>query len=469
MSLGARWNIRTRLTAWYVSVLAILLLIFAVIVFTFQYGTLTRQIVHDEMQDAVTVEGLLYFDNSGQLHLRQDYYSRPQSHLLVDRWMEVLDLNGVLLYRSDNLDGQSLGGPLTPGEGDSSSNERIVRLRDGSHILAISHIHGMNGRDLVIRLGYSLKPLRDLMWQFVWLLGIALLVTTLLASITGQWIANKAMSPIGLMAARAEGITANNLHDRLAVTNPRDELGALAAVFNHLLERLEQSFLQLQHFTGDAAHELRTPLASLRTVGEVALSEPRSPEQYRDAISSILEETQRLDHTIDSLLLLARAETGTSEANLDDIALAPLIDEVTNMLSVLAEEKSIQLLLQGEMQGSLAVYGERALLRIALINVLHNAIKFSPPGGIIRITLAKDNTEALITIADQGPGLREDELDSVFERFYRGCENSSNPGNGLGLSIVKLIVERLGGSACFDSAVESGASAVLRLPYNRRN
>ncbi len=114
MILGALWSIRTRLTAWYVSVLAILLLIFAVIVFIFQYITLTKQIVHDEMQDAVTVEGLLYFDGSGQLHLRQDYYSRPQSHLLVDRLMEVLDLNGAVLYRSDNLDCQTLGGALTP-------------------------------------------------------------------------------------------------------------------------------------------------------------------------------------------------------------------------------------------------------------------------------------------------------------------------------------------------------------------
>jgi len=469
MILGALWSIRTRLTAWYVSVLAILLLIFAVIVFIFQYITLTKQIVHDEMQDAVTVEGLLYFDGSGQLHLRQDYYSRPQSHLLVDRLMEVLDLNGAVLYRSDNLDCQTLGGALTPGEGDSSSNERIVRLRDGSRILTISHIHGMNGRDLVIRLGYSLRPLRDRMWQFVWLLGIALLVTILLAGTTGQWIANKAMSPIGLMTARAEGITANNLHDRLAVTNPRDELGALAAVFNHLLERLEQSFQQLHRFTADASHELRTPLASLRTVGEVALSEPRTAEQYRDAISSILEETQRLNQTIDSLLLLARAEAGNSEATSDDIALAPLVEEVTGMLSVLAEEKSIQLLLQGEMQSSFAVYGERSLLRIALINVLHNAIKFSPRGGIVRITLATNNTESLITVSDQGPGLREDEINSVFERFYRGRENSSSPGNGLGLSIVKLIVERLGGSARFDSVVESGASVVLRLPYNRRN
>jgi heavy metal sensor kinase len=464
MPFGSRWSIRTRLTAWYVSVLATLLLIFAVIVFIFQYVTLTRQIVHDEMQDVVTVEGLLYFDGSGQLHLRQDYYSRPQSHLLVDRLMEVLDLNGAVLYRSDNLDGQSLGGALAPREGDNSSNERIVRLMDGSHVLTISHIHGMNGRDLVIRLGYSLRPLRDRMWQFVWLLGIALLVTILLASITGQWIAGKAMSPIELIAARAEGITANNLHDRLVITNPRDELGTLAAVFNHLLERLEQSFQQLQRFTADAAHELRTPLASLRTVGEVALSEPRPAEQYRDAISSILEETQRLNHTIDSLLLLARAEAGNSEETSEDIALAPLTEEVTNMLSVLAEEKSIQLLVQDEIQGSVAVYGERSLLRVALINVLHNAIKFSPRGGIVRITLTTDDTGASITIADQGLGLREDEFDAVFERFYRGRESSTEHGDGLGLSIVKLIVERLGGSARFDRIVHTGASVVLRLP-----
>jgi len=249
MTVDARWSIRTRLTAWYVSVLAILLLIFAIIVFIFQYVTLTRQIVHDEMLDAVTIEGLLYFDGHGQLKLRQDYYTRPRSHLLVDRLMEVLDLNGAVLYRSSALDSQSLGGPLLPGEGDGSSNERIVYLRDGSHVLTISHIHGMNGRDVVIRIGYSLCPLRERMWQFVWLLGIALLTTILLASITGQWIAGKAMSPIALMAERAEGITAKNLHDRLVVTNQRDELGALATVFNHLLERLEQSFRQLQHFT----------------------------------------------------------------------------------------------------------------------------------------------------------------------------------------------------------------------------
>ena len=463
MTVHARWSIRTRLTAWYVSVLAVLLIIFAAIVFIFQYVTLTRQIAHDEMQDAVTVEGLLYFDGAGQLQLRQDYYSRPQSHLLVDRLMEVLGLNGTVLYRSKALDGQSLGGALIAGEGDGSSNERMVRLRDGTHVLAISHIHGMNGRDVVIRLGYSLRPLRDRMWQFVWLLGIALLVTILLAGITGQWIASKAMSPIGLMAERAEGITANNLHDRLAGTDRRDELGALAAVFNHLLERLEQSFQQLQRFTADAAHELRTPLSSLRTVGEVALAEPRTPEQYQDAISSILEETQRLNRTIDSLLLLARAETGNSSANSEVITLAPLLMEVTTMLSVLAEEKGIQVVLQGS-ENSADVLGDRGLLRVAFINILHNALKFSPPAGTVRVELASDQTFAFVNVTDQGPGIAKDELNAVFERFYRGRGVSANSGNGLGLSIVKLIVNRVGGTIWFDDAAEEGATVKLRLP-----
>ncbi len=259
------------------------------------------------------------------------------------------------------------------------------------------------------------------MWQFVWLLGIALLVTILLAGTTGQWIANKAMSPIGLMTARAEGITADitsMIASQLQIRATSWEHWPLCSItYSNASNNLSNSCT-----VSPPMHPMNCglPLASLRTVGEVALSEPRTAEQYRDAISSILEETQRLNQTIDSLLLLARAEAGNSEATSDDIALAPLVEEVTGMLSVLAEEKSIQLLLQGEMQSSFAVYGERSLLRIALINVLHNAIKFSPRGGIVRITLATNNTESLITVSDQGPGLREDEINSCLRALLSG-------------------------------------------------
>jgi heavy metal sensor kinase len=464
MSIGAWWSIRTRLTVWYVSMLTLLLLIFAVIVFIFQYATLTKQIVHDEMQDVATVEGLLYFDGSGQLHLRQDYYSRPQSHLLVDRLMEVVDVNGSVLYRSETLKEQPLGGAPAPGEGEASANEHIIRLKDGTHVLTISHVHGMAGRDVVIRLGYSLRPLRDRMWQFVLLLGIALALTILIATATGQWIAGKAISPVGIMAARAEGITANNLHDRLQVANSKDELGTLASVFNHLLGRLEESFQQLQRFTADAAHELRTPLASLRTVGEVTLSEPRSDQEYRDALSSILEETQRLSHMVDSLLLLARAEAGNSQTESEDIALHPLAEEVISMLLVLAEEKSVEISLAEQAAANLVVYGDRSLLRIALINVIHNAIKFSPEDGVVRVSLASDDGHARVTVSDQGPGLHANEHERAFDRFYKGKDNPSNNGTGLGLSIVKLIVERHGGVAYFDRVTLVGSTVVFRLP-----
>ena len=137
----ASTSLRTRLTLWYVGVLALLLVVYATVVFAFQYVVLTRQLYHDEVQDVITVEGLFFFDETGSLRLKQDYYSRPQSHLLVDRFLEVRDLSGSILYSSPTLQGMPLGTSLGPGEGDKGFDERIVRLNDGTHVFAVSHIH----------------------------------------------------------------------------------------------------------------------------------------------------------------------------------------------------------------------------------------------------------------------------------------------------------------------------------------
>jgi hypothetical protein len=148
-------------------VLGLLLVVYATVVFAFQYAALTRQLYHDEVQDVVTVEGLLFFDQGGNLQLIQNYYSRPQSHLLIDRLMEVRDLSGKVLYRSSTLHDMALGGPLRLGEGDAGFDERITKLQDGSHAFIVSHIHTMQGRTLVIRLGYDLGPVRERMYQFL--------------------------------------------------------------------------------------------------------------------------------------------------------------------------------------------------------------------------------------------------------------------------------------------------------------
>jgi heavy metal sensor kinase len=464
-------NLRSRLTFWYVSVLAALLLIYAAIVFVFQYGVLTRQLFHDEVQDVVTAEGLLFFDSLGRLQLREDYFSRPQSHLLVDRMMEVRDLSGNVLYRSATLRGMPLGGPNKRGEGDADFDSRIVQLQDGSHAFVISHIHSMQGRTMLIRLGYSLVPLRDRMLQFLRLLLIAIPVALLLAAIAGQIIAKRALRPLQEMATRAEGITASNLNQRLIIVNPKDELGQMGRVFNHVLDRLEQAFNQLQRFTADAAHELRTPIASLRTVGEVALEKGQGSAEYQEALSNILEEAERLNETIESLLLLSKAESTGSANSKTVFPASEVVNEVLSLLQVLMEERHISISREGELIGRSGVRANRSLLRTALLNVLHNALKFSPNNSTLAITYSRSadpNPKLIMTFQDEGPGIASGEHKRVFERFFTSAAQStaSKSGTGLGLSVTKLVIDRTGGEVWFDEEMQAGAKCIITLPIS---
>ena len=463
MKLPKPTNLRSRLTLWYVSVLALLLIVYAAIVFVFQYAVLTRQMLHDEIQDVITVEGLLYFDTSGQLQLRQDYFSRSQSHLLVDRYMEVLDIaSGTVLYRSPTLQGMPLDGPIQKGEGDRNFNEHIVRLPNGNHVFAVSHIHGMNGRTMLIRLGYSIVPLRNSMLQFMLLLVVAVPVALVLAALAGQAIARRALRPIHVLTEHATHITASNLHDRLEVLNHEDELGRMALAFNHLLSRLEAAFQQLRRFTADAAHELRTPLASIRTVGEVALGQGAETDS-RKAIEDILEETAHLSETVDSLLLLSQVESAEAPGQFDIFPLRPLVEEVTSLLSVMMEDAEVEVVYAFETDR--LVQADRSLLRIALVNVMHNAWKFAPRHSTIKVHSTMVEGIVQISIQDEGPGIPEEDLANVFDRFYTGTNpaRDGQKSTGLGLSIAKLVVERCGGSITFDSQTSRGTSCIIKL------
>jgi heavy metal sensor kinase len=415
---------------------------------------------------------LLYFDGEEKMNLQQDYFSRPQSHLLVDRLMEVREeATGEVLYRSPTLHGIALGGPLQPGEGDRDFSERLVRLDDGTHVFLISHVHKLEGRQLVIRLGYDLKPLRERMLQFCLLLLLGIPVALALAAALGQRIARRALWPLERMTARAEGITANNLHDRLEVgnpDNPEDELGQMARVFNGLLQRLEEAFLQLKRFTADAAHELRTPLSSLRAVGEIALQSPRTAEEYRSTLSDILEETGRLSATIDSLLLLSRAEAIRAGEPVTSFSLKQVVAEVLSLLEVMMEDRSIQVVEDNDIPDQDTVLGDRSLIRVVVLNVLHNAVKFSPNGSTLRIayaTLEESSSFVRLTVQDEGPGIYPGEELLIFERFFTSSSSEkTKTGTGLGLAIAKLIMERSGGRVSFDHDVPQGARCVIDVP-----
>jgi len=463
-------NIRTRLAIWFVVILASILIVYIAAVIIFQYVLLERQIYHDEIQDVETVEGLLYFDPQGVLHLQENYHSHPQSRLLEDRLMEIRDLSGTVLYRSETLHGQILGGASSPDEGANSYNERSTRLSDGTRVLLISHLHPIQDKLVLIRLGYSMAPLQDRMVRFFLLLLVATPIGLILAGFAGYRIAKRALLPLDIMAARAESITASNLNDRIVVEHPHDELGHMAKVLNHLLERLEQAFVQLQRFTADAAHELRTPLSSLRATGEVTLQESRTESGYRESIGSMLEETTRLNQTIDGLLLLARAEATRSDGVKTSFSLFELVDEILVLVDVLLEERHITVVQDRDDGVPALLFADRSLVRIALLNVLHNAVKFSPDHSTIRIGFSRRESDGRayqrVCVHDSGPGVAAGEVTQVFERFFTSNSptTSKYSGSGLGLSIAKLIVDRSGGQIFFDMSVEHGAKCCIDLP-----
>jgi heavy metal sensor kinase len=289
-------------------------------------------------------------------------------------------------------------------------------------------------------------------------------VALAVAGYAGYLLARQALAPLGEMARRAGKITSEKLSERLPVENPEDEIGQLAQVFNLTLGRLEQAFVQLRRFTSDASHELRTPLAAMRSVGEVGLQKEASPEEYRDVIGSMLEEVNRLNRLVDSLLVLSRADAGAIQFHTAAFPVLEVARECAVLLQVLMDEKRQKLVVEGDADAM--VEADRLFLRQALVNILHNAVRYSPVGSRISIRVRREADEVVLEVADNGPGITPEHAGKVFDRFYRIDQSRSREGGGagLGLSIAQWAVEEHGGTIALDSQPGSGSTFQIRLP-----
>jgi len=462
--------IRDRLTLWYVGIFGAVLGIYICGACILQYWQLNDQLHHAEIQDLETVEGLLYLTPDGRLLLHEDYHSHPQSRLVLDRYMEVLSPGGQVLLRNDRLHGMDLGGAPTPGEGEVGYESKRMHLEDGTTVLAISHLHILEGEPLIIRLAYSTEPLTERLFEFIGLLFLAMPLALIVAGFAGYRVAGKALNPLEEMARKTEQITAQRLNERIPVDNPDDEFGHMSRVLNGLLSRLGESFEKLQHFTSDVSHELRTPLAAIRSVGEVGLQEEHSPEKYRDIIGSMLEEVARLTAMIDTLLTIAHADSGAVKLHRTTFRLSDLVQESVSVVGVLAEDKKQAILVGGNSQ--LSVSADRSFLRMAVINLLDNAVKYSPAGCTIRVSVedsvgASDRATLVgVAIEDEGPGIPKDKAQRVFDRFYRVDEGRTRDagGAGLGLAIAKWAVEAHGGAINLTPRLPHGSVFSIWLP-----
>ncbi len=432
---------------------------------SFLFFQLRSQLDHYAIQDIETVEGLLSFDASGSLMLREDYHNHPESKQVLERFLEVRSPEGSVLYRNQRLAGQALGGKPIPGEGEGGYSPRSARLHDGTPVRLVSRRHTLNGHPLLLRLAYSQEPIWARLKELAVASLLAVPIVLALAGLAGYLLAQRTLAPLEQMACRAEQITSERLHERLPNPDTGDELGHLARVFNGLLARLEQSFEQLRRFTSDASHELRTPLTSIRSVGEVALQKDGSREEYRDTIGSMLEEVNRLTALVDSLLTISRADAGRMQLHRTVFSAMDLAREAAGLFDVLIEEKHQNIAVEGD--EDVSVKGDRVFLRQALVNVIHNAVKYSPVGGAISVRVKHGPAGGLrLEVADHGPGIATEHSARIFDRFYRVDESRSRgPGGaGLGLSIAQWAVRVNGGDIQLLPTPGSGCTFQICLP-----
>jgi signal transduction histidine kinase len=284
------------------------------------------------------------------------------------------------------------------------------------------------------------------------------------SGVGGYFIAKRALRPVERMTQQAQTITAARLSDRLPVENPNDELGRLALVFNETLARLESSFGQMRRFAADVSHALRTPLTAMRTVGEVTLRGRADAEEYGMAIGSMLEEVDRLTLVVERLLAIARAEAGQVTLSREPVDLSELAADVAAELRVLAEEKhqALTVIAHGRPCGN----ADRLVLRQSVVNLVDNAIKYTPEGGHVRLELFDDPGAAILEVSDTGPGIPTQMQVRIFDRFVRGGSAQrvrDVDGTGLGLSIAKWAVEANGGNLQMRSTPK-GTTFQITLP-----
>jgi heavy metal sensor kinase len=306
------------------------------------------------------------------------------------------------------------------------------------------------------------REIQELAWFAGRLVSIGMVVLTV--GLTGGWLLSRgALRPIERMSATAAGITESNLSRRIDLKGIDRELLGLADILNDAFDRLQMAFERQARFTADASHELRTPLAIIHSHAELALSRPRSSEEYRAALETSLRAARRMRVLVDGLLTLARVDAGSLDIVHQEIDLGMLVQESADLLLPLAEEKRVSLHVRA---GSTEMFGDPGRLNQVITNLLTNAIHYNRPGGEVTVTVTGRVEEVSVEVADTGCGIPEEDHPHIFERFYRVDKARSHElgGCGLGLAICKSIVEAHRGAIGFTSEVGQGTTFVVRLP-----
>ena len=391
---------------------------------------------------------------------------REELEDLKDLWangalFEVLDAERRLIFRSPRFTNAV---PTLPTDASSNVTFFTTNLNWLQYRIALQRVDA-GGQSFEIHAAVPTEPFDQALDHFRVIEKEALPLVALLASLLGYWLSGRSLAPVNRIMATAERIGVQNLSRRLEVPRARDELRRLSETLNAMLERIETSFKRITQFTADASHDLRTPVTIMRSTAEITLRRPRSGEEYREALTTVLETSVETSELLENLLTLARADAGAVGMEMHPLELGAHVRKAQQRALALSADKALDVAAVTPAEPVWVKADAIAIDRLLLI-LMDNAVKYTPAGGRCEIALEQEGGEAKIRVRDTGIGIAENDLESIFERFYRADRARSRNirGAGLGLAIARWITEMHGGTIAAESEVGTGTTLEVRLP-----
>jgi two-component system, OmpR family, heavy metal sensor histidine kinase CusS len=457
------WSIARRLAISHIAAVCISYALFGVLFYslrTSQQRASDRQEMADEING---VKAMLREPNCVEVidaELRSQIFESNYVH----PFLRVLDREGRVVRESPGME------RIVPRSAFAHQMEHLGcggwRNREGDYFLVRSvglEDNALSGPGGVLQVGMSARETKEMGSQLRYALFAFVSSGVAFAFVCAFAIIKFGLRPLESISQTARSITQRELHTRIDSGSLPLELVSLAESFNNMLARLENSFDKLSHYSGNLAHELRTPINTLMIAADIALSRERDPEEYRSVITSSMEEFEKLSLTIDRMLFLARADIQQHDLTLQNLDVASEIENLFDYYSETALEAGVAL----ESSGFATLYADQTLFRRALSNLINNSLAYTEPGDSIALAVRQvDGIYTEVVVGDNGCGIGEEHLPKLFDRFYRapGGGGKGVEGTGLGLAIVKAIMQMHGGTVTIENRAGGGALVTLRFP-----
>ena len=460
-----RQDLRVKLTLWYTGVL-ILTLLSALFVL---YSTVRTYFENRSNETLLTEyrEFHVLFQEGGIPAIQREAVLESESEGIQHVFFRLLAPDGQMVAHSNLVSWRGLALPDGPEEGvPKETPYRIETVLIQGHKHHSRILTGRLGRGYILQIGHSLREeehlLRDLKDILSGFGGGAILV----GLVCGGLISWRATAGINEITKAAHIIAEGQFGTRVPPLKLKGEVATLAVAFNTMLDRIQALITSMQAVTDNIAHDLRSPITRIRTAAELALQNARDPEEYPAVMATTINECDRLLGLLETMLYISEIESGTREVPMEDVDLVPLLEEACDLFQPIAEDKHIALSVQPPTTPC-RVRGEPATLQRMIANLLDNALKYTAEGGRVSVALKAHRNEALLVFEDNGIGISDENLPRIFDRFYRCDQSRQQSGTGLGLSLVKAVVQDLGGTIQVSSQYGKGTLVTVSLPRVR--